>query len=243
MRPLGSAPRGRPRSASTGDAPSFLAALTAVFVLAGCSGSDATGPELTSQPDQAPQIAGLSVTKAGDVYLRGSLSAAVSDPEGKMQEVVIDWGDGSSLTVTSDFGAVSKTHDYKAAGTYPVVVTATDAAGNRATGTGSLKLDPVPHACIDVKIVGACLDVHPDFQGVDIDIRVLDNSIYKFNLSTTKSRVEVILPVGGVLGQVKVVAMSSFSMKKNASYVRFQIFGCTLFAICTNALDDQKFTW
>jgi PKD domain len=248
MRTTAPAPCGRTRSAhdstrSTRTSRTALAAL-ALLALGACAKSDATGPGMAPAEDKVPAISGLSVEKAGDVYLRGNLSVAASDPEGAMQQVVIDWGDGETATVTSDFGSISRSHDYTKAGTYNVTVTAIDAAGNKATADGSVKLDPLPHACIDVfKVVGACLDVHPDFEGVDIDIKVLDNSIYTATLSTSKSRIEAPIPVGGVLGQVKVALSSSFSKSKGNSYVRFQVYGCTLFLICTEALADKKFTW
>jgi hypothetical protein len=248
MRPTAPAPCGRTRTtrdSTRWTRPSRTAlAVLALLAVGACAKSDAAGPDMSVAEDKAPALSGLSVKKAGDVYLRGNLSVAASDPEGAMQQVVIDWGDGKTATVTSGFGSISRNHDYGKAGTYKVTVTAFDAAGNKSADDASVKLDPLPRACIDVfKVVGACLDVHPDFKGVDIDIKVLDNSVYTAKLSTTKSRIEAPIPVGGVLGQVKVALSSSFSKTKGKSYVRFQVYGCTLFLICTDALADKKFKW
>jgi len=234
MRPAAPAPRGRHTRTRL-----LLPSAALVVFLGGCGGKDATAPEVNQQPE----IGGLSVAKAGDVYLRGTVKAGVSDPEGDVTQVVIDWGDQSTVSVTSGFGSISKSHDYKTAGSYTVTVTAMDAAGNQVTGKGTLKLDEVPHACADIKVVGACFQVHPDYKGVDIDIEVFGNAIHKYSLSTTKNSAQVYLPIGGIWAQAKVVLTANFSRSKGKSYTRVQIYGCTLIAICTDALGDKKFTW
>ena len=214
----------------------------ALLILAGCNAGDSTGPEMPA-PDADPSIASLKVAKVGDTYLRGSVKANVSDPEGKLDNVVIDWGDNLTTTVTSGFDALSKTHDYAKDGSYTVTITATDMAGNRVTSKGSLALDPVPHACADIKVVGACFNVHPDYKGVEVEIKVFDNTVHKYSLSTTRSRVEVLLPIGGVWAQGKVILTSNFSRTKGKSYLNVDLHGCTLLAICGGTIGEKRFTW
>ncbi len=217
----------------------FLVALPAALLLGGCDAGSPTEPAM----DLDPTIASLKVAKVGDVYLRGSLRASVTDPEGKLANVIIDWGDGSTFTVTADFDAISKTHDYTKDGKYSVVVTATDAAGNRVASDGSLALDPVPHACADIKVLSACFNVHPDYKGADVEIQVFGNTLHKYNLSTTKNRVEVILPVGGIVAQAKVIMTSNFSKTKGKSWLKVDVRGCTLIAVCGGSIGSKKFTW
>lgn len=220
----------------------FLVALPAALLLGGCdAGSNLTEPVIDNDAD--PAISSLKVAKVGDIYLRGSLKAAASDPEGELDNVVIDWGDGSTLTVTADFDAISKTHDYDRDGKYDVTVTATDLAGNRVSSRGSLSLDPVPHACADIKVVGACFNVHPDYKGADVEIKVVGNTVHKYNLSTTKNRIEVILPIAGIVGQAKVIMTSRFSRTKGKSWLKVDVKGCTLLSVCTNSLGSKRFTW
>ncbi|MEZ4249503.1 MAG: PKD domain-containing protein [Polyangiales bacterium] len=63
----------------------------------------------------------------------GRITGSVVDAEGNLAEVVIDWGDGSSSTITSGFNTVSVNHLYAAAGSYTIVVTATDSEDQAAT--------------------------------------------------------------------------------------------------------------
>ncbi|MCB9611251.1 MAG: hypothetical protein H6722_02225 [Sandaracinus sp.] len=63
----------------------------------------------------------------------GRVTGSVVDAEGNLAEVVIDWGDGSSSTITSGFNTVSVNHLYAAAGSYTIVVTATDSEDQAAT--------------------------------------------------------------------------------------------------------------
>jgi PKD domain len=214
-------------------------ALAAAIGSAGCKGSDATAPKAA----QPPAIASLAVAKVGDVFLRASLTADVTDPDRDITTAVVDWGDNSTTTLTTGFAAIARVHDYSQTGTYTVTLTALDAAGNRVSSNGSVRLDPAPHGCFDVQLVGVCYTTHPDYLGADLSISVLGTVVQQYNLSTTKNRIEAFVPVGGLLGQVKLVFAANFSRTKGASYVQLDEFGCTLFAICTNSLATQKIPW
>lgn len=103
-RPLGTLTRARPA----------IWALALILVTSACSG-DATGPGVENEKqtvDLAPEIASLNVAEESTVYLRGVLAASVTDPEDNVTSVVVDWGDGETVTISSAFDDISRTHDY-----------------------------------------------------------------------------------------------------------------------------------
>lgn len=234
-RPLGTLTRARPA----------IWALALILVTSACSG-DATGPGVENEKetvDLAPEIVSLNVAEESTVYLRGVLAASVTDPEDNVTSVVVDWGDGETVTISSAFDDISRTHDYAEHGSYTVVVSALDAGGNQVSRESALTLANAPGACLDVKLVGVCGQVHPNFQGADIVLSALDNELYTFSLSTTKNNVEIFVPVAGFVGQAKVVADANFSKTKGDSSVRLRVFACTLFSICTSEVSDKRWTW
>ncbi len=90
----------------------------------GCPGlvdPDPIDPSVT--PNEAPSIDSFSVSIEG---LSVSANLSVSDPDGNLKSVDIEWGDGSTDTFTQGFSNLTKTHTYSAPGLYTVLVTATD---------------------------------------------------------------------------------------------------------------------
>jgi len=230
----------------------FNRAAVAVLTLlsaSACGTSDSTGPDLTEEADLQPTISGLAVTPDAKVYLRTSLKGKAEDPEGRMGTVVIDWGDQSTVTVTSDFDAISKTHDYAKSGTYTVVVTATDVGGNRVTDQATVKLDELPQPCLDIKLVSGCLKIHPDYKGVTVEVGVLGITVDAFTLSTTDNHVEIPIPApvpaGGILPYPmgKLAVDATFSKTKGKSFVRFRLLGCLYFTNCPGTAVDKRLTW
>lgn len=221
-----------------------ISALALLLVTAACS--DLTGPGDDDEEeivDLAPEIASFKIDEASTVYLRGVLTASVTDPEDNVTSVVVDWGDGETVTISSGFDDISRTHDYPEDGDYTVTVSALDAAGNQVDDESELTLQGAPGGCLDIKLVGGCVQVHPNFEGVDVVISALDNEIRSYTLSTTKNKVEFFVPVAGVIGQAKIVADANFSKTKGKSSVRLRVFACALFSICTDEVSDKKWTW
>jgi hypothetical protein len=219
----------------------LIPALALLVMTTACS-SDATGPG-GEDIDRPPEIASLNVTEESTVYLRGVLTASVTDPENNVTSVVVDWGDGQTVTVTSGFDEISRTHDYARDGAYTVAVSALDAGGNQIHRESALTLTAAPGACLDIKIVGICAQVHPNFEGVDIDISALNNVLQSYSLSTTENSLEFFVPVALLVGQAKVVAESSFSKTKGSSWVRVRVYGCAFFMICTSEVADERWYW
>jgi hypothetical protein len=219
-------------------------------VLGGCGGSDATGPEVPLV-DEQPTISGIAVKADGQVYLRAGLTASAADPEGKLSDVIVDWGDQKTTTLTSGFDDISRTHDYDEAGKYTVVVTATDAGGNRVTAQSSIEFEEVPQPCIDIKIVGACLKVHPNYKGADVELKFLDVKVTSFTISTTKNKLEFQTPMPVPSGKLippvwpagRVIAEANFSKEKNKSYVRIRVLGCISLTKCEATVFDERLKW
>lgn len=244
--------KGPSRTATRLDRRGF-AALAALAVLAGsaCNPTDATGPGIEEEEevtDESPTVSNLTVTEDDRTYLRAGLTSEAVDPEGELDVVVIDWGDQSTVTHTSDFDAIKATHDYAEAGKYTVTVTATDVAGNRASKTATLDLEDIPQPCIDIKIISGCVKPHPDFRGVTVEVSVFDVKLNSFTLSTTDNHIE--LPVvSPVLVGIKpypygkLLVDVNFSRTKGESELRFRLVGCTILGNCSATASDQRLTW
>ena len=221
-----------------------ISALALLLVATACS-SDATGPEVEDEEeivDLAPEIASFKVSEASTVYLRGVLEASVTDPEDNVTGVVVDWGDGETVTISSNFDDISRTHDYDEHGDYTVTVSALDAGGNQVEDESELTLEDPPGLCLDIKVFGVCGQVHPNYRGVDVSISALGNELETLSLSTTKNHVDLILPGGA--GDARIVVDANFSKTKGKSSVRFRTYLCTFFgSVCTSELVDKKWTW
>lgn len=221
---------------------SVLAAFT-LLSLGACAKSDTTGPGV----DQQPTVSDVSLKSDAQVYLRADLNGSAVDPEGKMQDVVIDWGDQSTVTLTSGFDAISNSHDYREAGTYTVTVTATDASGNQGSGHATVDLLDIPRPCIDLVLISGCLDMRSDFDGATAELSILNVKVASFALSTTKPHAAI--TVGPVrVGLIpypwgQLVVDANFSKTKGDSYVRFRLLGCILPGTCPGTAADKKVTW
>jgi hypothetical protein len=75
-----------------------------------------------------------------------TLTASNPSPTDQAASFTIDWGDGSGVqTIAATNGSATPSHAYAAPGTYPVIVTATDAAGvTSATATAVVFLSTAP---------------------------------------------------------------------------------------------------
>ena len=94
----------------------------------------------------------LSVTpQGGSAPLKVTASGGCTD--NPMKDIVaegIDWGDGSKTAITpKSFGAFKVGHTFAAAGTFTVVLTAIDKAGNQGTSSQQIVVLPLnaPPSC------------------------------------------------------------------------------------------------
>jgi hypothetical protein len=80
---------------------------------------------VNEQPDNEPII---DFTKNID-NSRVTLTGSVTDNNGSISELTIDWGDGSTDTITNNFDSINQNHTYSNSGDYVVIITATDNDG------------------------------------------------------------------------------------------------------------------
>lgn len=93
--------------------------------------------------NKPPLIQDFSVTSSLSV---ATLTASVSDADGDVADVVVDWGDGQTDTLTSGFENIELEHSYSSFGIYSVTLTAKDTNGGEATKTTDLELSDFPTA-------------------------------------------------------------------------------------------------
>lgn len=91
------------------------------------SGFDALGFRLTKtkHPNQPPVI---NITESID-DLVVTLSGEVSDNEGTVNELLIDWGDGENIEVNSGYDNINESHTYVDGGNYIITIETTDNNG------------------------------------------------------------------------------------------------------------------
>ncbi len=81
-----------------------------------------------------------AAVKVGETY-SVNISEAAPGGTATLVSLSVDWGDGTAATTAPGTGVV--THTYAAAGTFSVVVTLTNSAGQTATQTGSVNVSTV----------------------------------------------------------------------------------------------------
>lgn len=175
-----------------------LTLLLALVVLGACD-SSATGP---GEPEnQAPTVA--SVAMAPDGYRKARLTGSVSDPEGAIDSVVIDWGDGTTTDVTNDPGSISIQHAYDRAQDYTVTLTVTDTGGLSAQRTASIRINVPDPFCLDFfKVVGMCIGGSSNLKNFDLEVRVLNKVVFSDQVREGDSRLDI--PLGAGIGTMTI---------------------------------------
>jgi chitodextrinase len=102
------------------------------------SGPDTFSAQVAGFDPVPPVITAAAVPAAATAGQAVAMSAAATDRMTASPQFEFDFGDGSSAT-----GAAVQ-HSYGAAGTYTVLVTATDDAGNRSGTTRVIQVAPAP---------------------------------------------------------------------------------------------------
>jgi len=120
----------------------------------------------------------LSVTPpGGSAPLNVTASGGCTDLENDIVTEVIDWGDGTNTPIPpASFASFSVGHTFSAAGTFNVVLTATDSFGNQGTSSQQIVVTPpnAPPSCtlqvapssgpapLAVTATGSCTDPEND---------------------------------------------------------------------------------
>ncbi len=103
-------------------------------------------PTATPGANQPPTIADLAFSSTS---LTGTLTASVTDEDGEVTSVTIEWGDGDESTVTGDFANISTTHRYGDKGSYTVRLTAVDDRAGSAAESREVSVTKVVRVRVD----------------------------------------------------------------------------------------------
>ena len=151
------------------------------------------------------------------------VSSAIPGGNTTVTSLAIDWGDGTPLTTAAGMGAVN--HTYAAAGSFNVLVTLTNSAGQSATQTGSVTVSAVvvtPPMVVGTRDLFFSEYVEGTSNNKAIEIynptaAAVDLSLYTVRLyangGTTATNSQVLsgsLPAGGVLVLANASATASF---------------------------------
>ncbi len=175
-----------------------LVVFLALVVLGACD-SSATGP--AAPENQAPTVA--SVAMADDGYRKARLTGSVSDPEGAIDSVVIDWGDGTTTDVTGDPASISVQLTYDRAQDYTVTLTVTDAGGLSAQRASSIRIEVPDPFCLDFfEIARICIGGSSNLKNFDLEVRVLNKVVYSDEVREGDNRIEI--PLGAGIGTMTI---------------------------------------
>ena len=107
------------------------------------SGSASSTTKTVTINDQPPveSITGMTPNPS-NTSQTVNLRFSTSDPDGTIQSLKVDWGDGTSDTLQTT--ATSASHVYNSAKTYTITITATDDAGNTGTTTQTQTVIALP---------------------------------------------------------------------------------------------------
>lgn len=170
-----------------------LLALSGILALGACDASSPSEPEVP--PNQAPVVESLSV--GDDGYRKARLTGAVSDPEGDIASVVIDWGDGKTTDVSGNYSDISVQHRYDRAQDFTVTLIVTDGEGASSERSSSVSIQIPDPLCLDLlKIVGACIQVTRDLRNFEMEVRILNKVVFSEEIKDGKGEMRVPFGVG-----------------------------------------------
>ncbi|SOD30774.1 hypothetical protein SAMN05518800_6398 [Variovorax sp. YR752] len=162
-----------------------------------------------------------TAAKVGETY---SVNIFEATPGGAttLTSLAVDWGDGSAATTAPGTGTV--THTYAAAGTYNVVTTLTNSAGQTATQSGSVNVSAVvvvvppgpPDLFFSEYVEGTASNkaieiYNPTASAVDLSLYTV--RLYSNGTATPPTNSQVLsgsLPPGGVLVLANASAAAAF---------------------------------
>jgi len=155
----------------------------------------------------------------------------VSDADGQVSKVVINWGDGKDETVTNGFANISRTHEYGDAQAFSVALMATDNLGLTAQSTRSVTISVPPEKCVGFKgIADVCGRVTSDFSRINISVKAVDTVIASFSIN--EGTPVISLPTTPF---TRLTATMNF----NVGRLRLQGEFCAIpFLVCTGTFDE-----
>jgi PKD repeat protein len=116
-----------------------------------------------------------------------------------VRDLTVSWGDGNRQDLGAVTGTAVVSHVYSAAGTYTIVGTITDAAGNMSTVSTAVSVIPVPRPTIIISFSSSSF-IHPATVNFNIQITApqgvgIEDVLIDFGDGTTSD-------VGGATGSL-----------------------------------------
>lgn len=161
-----------------------------------------------------------AAVKVGETY-SVSISEAIPGGSTTLTSLAVDWGDGTAATTAPGTGTV--THAYAAAGTFNVVVTLTNSAGQTATQSGSVTVStvvvvtpPADHELFFSEYVegtsnNKVIEIYnPTAAAVDLSLYTVKLYANGATAPTNSLPLTGSLPVGGVLVLANASAAAAF---------------------------------
>lgn len=143
----GSTTQGSSGTHTYGSPGTFTVTITATDSV-GNQGSASQVVTVTAAQNAPPSCVLSVAPTSGSVPLTVTANGSCSDPENDIVSTVLNWGDGTSVNASSG------THTYSASGTFHVVLTATDSAGNTGSATQTVTAgnatNAPPHCAISM---------------------------------------------------------------------------------------------
>lgn len=166
----------------------MLATLLVVLTITACGGI----PEIPG--NKPPVISDFKVTKTD--FRTGLVTANVSDPDGSLTTVKVDWGDGSTTDDTSGATAMGASHKYAKPQSYTVTLTIIDDEGASTTESKSLEITYPAERCVGIKGIQFCAQFSGDFKHVRVYAQLLGEEVTFFKLEDGKAATEAWIPPG-----------------------------------------------
>jgi hypothetical protein len=186
--------------------------LTAALLAgAGCGSSPTAptdpgvGPAPPAPPapaNQAPVIATMTVAESS--YRTGRITASASDPDGRIASGTVDWGDGTTSTVSGDYASITLTHRYDSAQAFSVTLRVVDDDALATQQARSVTIRVPPEACIGIEIIEVCAQATSDFRNVRVSAKAGD--IVLSQITLTDGQPAITLPLAGGFGRLTLSA-------------------------------------
>jgi predicted extracellular nuclease len=161
-----------------------------------------------------------AAVKVGETY-SVNISEATPGGTATLASLSVDWGDGTAATTAPGTGVV--THTYAAAGTFGVVVTLTNSAGQTATQSGSVTVSTVvvvtppgaPDLFFSEYVEGSsnnkAIEIYnPTASAVDLSLYTVRLYANGVTTPTNSQALTGSLPAGGVLVLANASAAAAF---------------------------------
>jgi PKD repeat protein len=157
-----------------------------------------TPPAPAITPNTPPVIDQMAVVQSA--YRTARLTASATDADGQVNSGKVDWGDGTTTSLTSGFASISMTHRYDRAQAYSVALSVADAAAASAESTRSVTITIPPEACLGVIAIQLCARSTADLRNLTVQARAGD--VVLAGITISEGNPSVVLPLALGFGRL-----------------------------------------